>query len=136
MKSRSELVQPFRKLDTDKNHKKAFVIITVLVYLDLLDKLFFRFDHPNVCEGQGTVGMEIIEQVPDVDAVLLPTGGGSLLAGAATAIKALKPECEVYVSGHPPLCIDVLNTSFYSRLVLAAPTTASSPARVEFYLKK
>lgn len=57
-----------------------------------------RYDHPNVIEGQGTIGIEIIEQLPSVDAVLVPCGGGSLLAGVAVAIKHLKPDTEVYVS--------------------------------------
>lgn len=48
--------------------------------------------------GQGTVGLEILEQVPDVDAVLVPVGGGGLLAGVATAIKHLKPDVLIYVS--------------------------------------
>ncbi|XP_049704597.1 L-threonine ammonia-lyase [Helicoverpa armigera] len=54
------------------------------------------YDHPNVIEGQGTIGIEIIEQLPAVDAVLVPCGGGSLLAGIAIAVKHLKPDCEVY----------------------------------------
>ncbi|CAB3245691.1 unnamed protein product [Arctia plantaginis] len=54
------------------------------------------FDHPHVLEGQGTVGIEIYEQLPEVDAVLAPCGGGSLLAGVAVAIKHLKPDTEVY----------------------------------------
>lgn len=48
--------------------------------------------------GQGTVGLEILEQVPDIDAVLVPVGGGGLLAGVATAVKHLKPHVLVYVS--------------------------------------
>lgn len=48
--------------------------------------------------GQGTVGLEIIEQVSEVDAVLVPVGGGGLLAGVATAIKHLKPHVLIYVS--------------------------------------
>lgn len=47
--------------------------------------------------GQGTVGLEILEQVPDVDAVLVPVGGGGLLAGVATAIKHIKPHVLIYV---------------------------------------
>ncbi|XP_026742986.1 uncharacterized protein LOC113506710 [Trichoplusia ni] len=54
------------------------------------------YDHPNVIEGQGTIGIEIVEQVPAVDAVLVPCGGGSLLAGVAIAVKHLKPDAEVY----------------------------------------
>lgn len=47
--------------------------------------------------GQGTVGLEIVEQVPDVDAVIVPVGGGGLLAGVATAIKNIKPHVLIYV---------------------------------------
>ncbi|KAI8424959.1 hypothetical protein MSG28_006865 [Choristoneura fumiferana] len=54
------------------------------------------FDHPNVIEGQGSVGIEIIEQLPQVDAVLVPVGGGSLIAGIGVAIKHLKPDTEIY----------------------------------------
>ncbi|KAL0819570.1 hypothetical protein ABMA28_007661 [Loxostege sticticalis] len=54
------------------------------------------FDHPHVVEGQGTCGIEIIEQVPAVDAILVPTGGGSLVAGIAVVAKHLKPDTEIY----------------------------------------
>ncbi|XP_068618936.1 L-threonine ammonia-lyase [Battus philenor] len=54
------------------------------------------YDHPHIMAGQGTVGLEIIEQVPDVDAVLVPVGGGGLLAGVVTAIKHLKPHVLIY----------------------------------------
>ncbi|XP_041969462.1 L-threonine ammonia-lyase-like [Aricia agestis] len=54
------------------------------------------YDHPHIMAGQGTVGLEILEQVPDVDAVLVPVGGGGLLAGVATAIKHLKPHVLIY----------------------------------------
>ena len=58
----------------------------------------FRYDHPHILAGQGTMGLEIVEQVPDVDAVLVPVGGAGLLAGTALAIKSLKPNVLVYVS--------------------------------------
>ncbi|XP_013200994.2 L-threonine ammonia-lyase [Amyelois transitella] len=54
------------------------------------------YDHPHIIAGQGTVGLEIVEQVPDVDAVLVPVGGGGLLAGIAVAIKHLKPNVLIY----------------------------------------
>ncbi len=54
------------------------------------------FDDPDVIAGQGTVGLEILEQLPDVDAVFVPIGGGGLISGVAAAIKQLKPECKVY----------------------------------------
>ncbi|GAB2445187.1 threonine ammonia-lyase [Nocardioides hungaricus] len=51
--------------------------------------LIHPFDHVDIVAGQGTAGLEILEQVPDVRTVLVPTGGGGLLAGIAIAIKAL-----------------------------------------------
>ena len=45
--------------------------------------------------GQGTVGLELVEDVPNVDLVLVPVGGGGLIAGVATAVKALRPEARV-----------------------------------------
>ncbi len=53
------------------------------------------FDDPDIIAGQGTLGLEILEQVPDVDAILCPVGGGGLLAGVATAVKALRPRVRV-----------------------------------------
>jgi len=53
------------------------------------------FDHPDVIAGQGTAGLEILEQVPDVETVVVPAGGGGLLSGIALAIKALKPQVRV-----------------------------------------
>jgi len=57
--------------------------------------LIHPFDHPDIVAGQGTVGLEILEQCPDVGTVLVCTGGGGLLAGIATAVRALKPEVSV-----------------------------------------
>lgn len=54
------------------------------------------FDDPKVIAGQGTIGMEIIEEMPDVEAVIVPIGGGGLISGVAMAIKELKPEVKVY----------------------------------------
>jgi threonine dehydratase len=53
------------------------------------------FDDPRVIAGQGTIAFEILEQVPDADAILVPVGGGGLLAGVATVFRALKPDLEV-----------------------------------------
>lgn len=53
------------------------------------------FDHPDIVAGQGTCGLEILEQVPDVRTILVCTGGGGLLAGIATAVKALRPDVKV-----------------------------------------
>jgi threonine dehydratase len=53
------------------------------------------FDDPAVVAGQGTLGLEIVEQVPDLDAVVVPVGGGGLIAGVALAVKARRPATEV-----------------------------------------
>jgi threonine dehydratase len=53
------------------------------------------FDDPHVIAGQGTMAFEILEQVPDAEAILVPVGGGGLLAGVATVFRALKPDLEI-----------------------------------------
>ena len=57
--------------------------------------LIHPFDHVDVVAGQGTVGLEVLEQVPDVRTVVVPTGGGGLLAGVALAVKAHDPTIRV-----------------------------------------
>ena len=49
------------------------------------------FDDPDVIAGQGTIGLELLEQVPDLDAVLVPVGGGGLISGIAVALKEQRP---------------------------------------------
>jgi threonine dehydratase len=54
------------------------------------------YDDIDVIAGQGTIGLEILEQLDDVEAVIVPVGGGGLLAGVAFVIKTLRPQCKVY----------------------------------------
>lgn len=54
------------------------------------------FDHPDVIAGQGTVGLEIAEDLPDVAAVLVPVSGGGLASGIGTAIRAMCPQAKVF----------------------------------------
>lgn len=54
------------------------------------------FDDPLVIAGQGTIGLEILSQLPDVEAVVVPVGGGGLISGVAYAIKKMRPEVKVY----------------------------------------
>ena len=57
--------------------------------------LIHPFDHHDIVAGQGTLGLEIIEQVPDAATVVVPLGGGGLLGGVAIAVKALRPDVRV-----------------------------------------
>ncbi len=57
--------------------------------------LIHPFDHVDIVAGQGTAGLEILEQAPDLQTVLVPTGGGGLLAGVAIAVKTLRPDVRV-----------------------------------------
>lgn len=54
------------------------------------------FDDEEVIAGQGTIALELLEQLPDIDAVIVPIGGGGLISGIAYTIKTLKPDCKVY----------------------------------------
>jgi threonine dehydratase len=56
------------------------------------------FDDPNVMAGNGTIGLELIEDLPDVDAVIVPWGGGGLACGIASVVKALRPSTRVYAA--------------------------------------
>jgi len=57
--------------------------------------LVHPFDHPDIVAGQGTVGLEILEQCPEVRTVLVGTGGGGVVAGIGVAIKAMRPDVAV-----------------------------------------
>ena len=57
-----------------------------------------RYDHPHILSGQGTMGLEIADQVQNIDAVVIPVGGAGLLAGCAVALKTLCPNIMVIVS--------------------------------------
>jgi threonine dehydratase len=54
------------------------------------------FDDPDIIAGQGTIGLEVCEDLPSPDAVLVPIGGGGLISGISAAIKSLKPEAKVF----------------------------------------
>ena len=85
--------------------------------------LIHPYDHPHVVAGQGTVGLEIMQQQPDVRTVVVCTGGGGLLAGIATAVKGLDPSVSVIgaqaaqaaayppsLAAHMPLTLPYMDT--------------------------
>ncbi len=78
--------------------------------ISLRDEHGYTFIHPfddeYVIAGQGTIGLEIIDQLPEVDAVVVPVGGGGLISGVAFALKSLNPNIKVYgvqASGAPSM---------------------------------
>ena len=78
--------------------------------LELKEEKNYTFVHPfdneDVIAGQGTIGLEILEQMPDVESVIVPIGGGGLISGVAFAIKNLNPNIKVYgvqASGAPSM---------------------------------
>lgn len=67
------------------------------------------FDHPDVIAGQGTIGLEILADLPEVATILVPAGGGGLVAGIATAVKACAPEVRV-LACEPELAGDLADS--------------------------
>ena len=81
------------------------------------------FDHTLIITGQGTVGLEILEQVPDVATVVIPVGGGGLLSGASTAIKQAKPS--VRIVGVEPTGAPKMSKSLEAGHPITLPSTKS-----------
>ena len=97
---------PISKVEATKNYG-ADVCLVSGVYddayqkaLELRDEMGYTFVHPfddeNVIAGQGTIGLEIVNELDDVDAVIVPIGGGGLISGVAFAIKSIRPSIKVY----------------------------------------
>ena len=68
--------------------------------IELRDQMGYTFVHPfndpKVIAGQGTIGLEVLEEMPHIDAVVVPVGGGGLISGVAFALKTLRPDIKVY----------------------------------------
>lgn len=111
---------PISKVEATKSYG-AEVCLVEGVYddaykkaLQLRDEKGYTFIHPfndeDVIAGQGTIALEIAEQLPDLDAVIVPIGGGGLIAGVAYTIKMLNPDvkvCGVQASGAPSMANSV-----------------------------
>ena len=71
-------------------------LVAAAEYAERTGAVFIHpFDHPDVIAGQGTVGLEILEQCPDVKTIITGVGGGGLISGIAVAVKALRPDVRV-----------------------------------------
>jgi threonine dehydratase len=87
------------------------------------------YDDPQIMAGQGTIGLEILEQWPDVETVYVPIGGGGLISGVATAIKELNPRVRV-VGVEPELANDTyLSRQQGARVGIGATTTIADGLR-------
>ena len=96
---------PLSKIEATKGYGAEVVLVpgvyddTAAEALRLAEEKGYTFIHPfddeYVIAGQGTIGIEILEQLPDVEQVVVPIGGGGLISGIAFVIKQLKPECRV-----------------------------------------
>lgn len=119
---------PLSKIEATKRYG-AEVCLVPGVYddayqraLELRDQHGFTFVHPfddpKVIAGQGTIGLEIIEELPGIDAVIVPIGGGGLISGVAMAIKELRPDIKIYgvqAAGAPSM-VDSLSKGEIIRL--------------------
>src|SRR3982074_457028 len=76
------------------------------------------YDDPAIIAGQGTMGLEIMEQVPDVDLVIVPVGGAGLIAGVSLAVKTLRPKAKV-------VAVDAENVASF-----AAALEAGKPVKI------
>lgn len=107
---------PISKVEATKSYG-AEVCLVKGVYddayqraLELRNEKGYTFIHPfddeNVIAGQGTIGLELLEQLPEVDVVLVPIGGGGLISGITFAMKTLNPRVKIYgvqASGAPSM---------------------------------
>lgn len=81
------------------------------------------FNDPYVIAGQGTIGIDILKQVPDVEQILVPVGGGGLLSGVAIAVKNINPKCKVI--GVEPSAIPSVSTSLKNGKITTIPDATS-----------
>lgn len=81
------------------------------------------YNHPDVIAGQGTIALELLEQAPDLEALIVPIGGGGMISGITLAAHALKPDLKVYAA-EPVGADDAARSKAAGRLILqTAPDT-------------
>jgi threonine dehydratase len=104
-----------------KAHAHEIAAEKGLAYID-------GYDDPDIIAGQGTMGIEIVNQAPDVDAMIVPVGGGGLIAGVSLAVKTLRPQTKV-------IAVEAENVASFSAALKAGkpmkidlkPTLADRP---------
>jgi threonine dehydratase/serine racemase len=78
--------------------------------------LIHPYDHPDVIAGQGTIALELLEELPDLDAIVAPVGGGGMVSGISIAAKALKPDIRVFAA-EPQGADDAARSKAAGRLI-------------------
>jgi threonine dehydratase len=97
-----------------KAHAHEIAKEKALAYMD-------GYDDPAIIAGQGTMGLEIVEQVPDLNAVIIPVGGAGLLAGVSLAVKTLRPDVKI-------VAVEAENVASFS-----AALEASKPVKIALH---
>jgi threonine dehydratase len=82
-------LRPCRDYDEAEQQAKAYAAAGHAIFIS-------PYAHPDVIAGAGTIGLELIEQLPQLDAVVVPIGGGGLISGIGVAVKALSPRTRVF----------------------------------------
>ncbi|GGY76416.1 threonine ammonia-lyase [Streptomyces nitrosporeus] len=110
-------------------------------YADRTGAVFIHpFDHPDVIAGQGTVGLEILEQCPEVRTIVVGVGGGGLAAGIAVAVKALRPDVTIVgvqaegAAGYPPSLAAGHPVALDSVQTMADGIKVGRPGDIPFHL--
>ena len=141
---------PISKVEATKSYG-AEVCLVEGVYddayqkaLELRDEKGYTFIHPfndpDVIAGQGTIALELAEQLPDMDAVIVPIGGGGLISGVAYTIKSLNPNIKVYgvqASGAPSM-LNSIHDEHIERLdsvsTIADGIAVKEPGTLTYYI--
>lgn len=135
--TRATIVMPASAVSSKIDATRGYGGEVVLTEANLLDTclalreergltLVHPFDDPLVMAGQGTAGLEILEDLPDVDVVLVPVGGGGLLSGVATAVKGVRPATRVV--GVEPTGADIVYRSLQAGKPLRLETRPTTVA--------
>ena len=143
---------PLSKITATKSYG-AEVVLHGYVYDDAFTKaleiqnqtgavFIHPFDDPYIIAGQGTIALEILEELPDADAILVPVGGGGLLAGIAAAAKAINPNIEIIgveAANAPSMKVSIEKgevSSLSSAFTFADGIAVKTPGRLTFEIAK